>query len=105
METYGSLGKEEKVDFILEQMRLTLAKKDFIRAFIIARKARPLVVYVLCPVCLCACVPVHEASVGRCLPVHLCLSLSCARSRTPVPLSLPLPTSNPTNPKHPACPL
>ena len=39
VETYGSLGKEEKVDFILEQLRLTLAKKDFIRTFIIARKA------------------------------------------------------------------
>lgn len=38
METYGSLGKEEKVDFILEQIRLTMAKKDFIRTFIIARK-------------------------------------------------------------------
>lgn len=38
METYGSLGKEEKVEFILEQLRLTLAKKDFIRTFIIARK-------------------------------------------------------------------
>ena len=40
METYGSLGKEEKVDFILEQIRLTMAKKDFIRTFIIARKVR-----------------------------------------------------------------
>jgi 26S proteasome regulatory subunit N5 len=47
VETYGSLGKEEKVDFILEQIRLTLAKKDFIRTFIIAKKVRPAGVCVL----------------------------------------------------------
>lgn len=38
VETYGSLDKQEKLDFILEQIRLTLAKKDFIRTFIIAKK-------------------------------------------------------------------
>lgn len=38
VETYGSLGKQEKLDFILEQIRLTLAKKDFIRTFIISKK-------------------------------------------------------------------
>ena len=42
METYGSLDKKEKLEFILEQIRLTLAKKDFIRAFIMARKVRSL---------------------------------------------------------------
>ena len=38
VETYGSLSKKEKVEFILEQMRLTLAKKDFIRAHIVSGK-------------------------------------------------------------------
>lgn len=38
VETYGSLSKREKVEFILEQMRLTLAKKDFVRAAIVAGK-------------------------------------------------------------------
>ena len=38
METYGSLSKKEKVEFILEQMRLTLGKKDFVRAAIVAGK-------------------------------------------------------------------
>lgn len=38
VETYGSLDKKEKVDFILEQIRLTLAKKDFIRCYIISKK-------------------------------------------------------------------
>merc|ERR1712232_884201 len=35
VETYGSLSKREKVEFILEQMRLTLAKKDYIRSHIV----------------------------------------------------------------------
>lgn len=38
VETYGSLSKREKVEFILEQMRLTLGKKDFVRAAIVAGK-------------------------------------------------------------------
>ena len=37
-ETDGSLSKKEKVEFILEQMRLTLGKKDFVRAAIVAGK-------------------------------------------------------------------
>lgn len=38
VETYGSMEKKEKVEFILEQMRLCLAKKDFIRTQIISKK-------------------------------------------------------------------
>mmetsp|Transcript_46583 Transcript_46583/g.68838 ORF Transcript_46583/g.68838 Transcript_46583/m.68838 type:complete len:461 (+) Transcript_46583:106-1488(+) len=38
VETYGALSKREKVEFILEQMRLTLAKKDYIRAAIVSGK-------------------------------------------------------------------
>ncbi|KAL2911978.1 proteasome regulatory particle subunit [Polyrhizophydium stewartii] len=38
VETYGSMEKREKTDFILEQMRLCLAKKDYIRASVISRK-------------------------------------------------------------------
>lgn len=38
METFGSMEKREKTDFILEQMRLTLAKKDYTRMQIISRK-------------------------------------------------------------------
>lgn len=38
VETYGSLSKREKIEFILEQMRLTLGKKDFVRAAIVAGK-------------------------------------------------------------------
>jgi len=38
VETYGSLSKREKVEFILEQMRLTLAKQDYVRAAIVAGK-------------------------------------------------------------------
>jgi len=40
VETYGSISKKEKVEFILEQMRLTLAKKDFIRAHIVSNKVQ-----------------------------------------------------------------
>ncbi|CAG8460814.1 6419_t:CDS:10 [Diversispora eburnea] len=35
VETFGSMEKREKTDFILEQMRLTLAKKDYTRMQII----------------------------------------------------------------------
>ena len=38
METYGALDKKEKTDFILEQVRLTLLKKDYVRALIQSRK-------------------------------------------------------------------
>ena len=38
VETYGSLSKKEKVEFILEQLRLTLAKQDYVRAAIVAGK-------------------------------------------------------------------
>ena len=38
VETYGSLSKREKVEYILEQMRLTLAKKDYVRSAIVAGK-------------------------------------------------------------------
>lgn len=38
VETYGSLSKREKVDFILEQIRLTLGKKDYVRADILSNK-------------------------------------------------------------------
>lgn len=38
VETYGSIPKREKTEFILEQMRLTLAKKDYIRAAIVSNK-------------------------------------------------------------------
>lgn len=38
VETYGSLSKREKIEFILEQMRLTLAKKDYVRTSIVSGK-------------------------------------------------------------------
>jgi 26S proteasome regulatory subunit N5 len=38
VETYGSMEKREKIDFLLEQMRICLLKKDFIRTQIISRK-------------------------------------------------------------------
>mmetsp|Transcript_34304 Transcript_34304/g.79322 ORF Transcript_34304/g.79322 Transcript_34304/m.79322 type:complete len:344 (-) Transcript_34304:659-1690(-) len=38
VETYGSIPKRGKIDFILEQMRLTLLKGDFVRAAIVANK-------------------------------------------------------------------
>lgn len=38
VETFGSMKKKEKTDFILEQMRLCLLKKDFVRTQIISRK-------------------------------------------------------------------
>ncbi|KAF1800952.1 PCI domain-containing protein [Mucor lusitanicus] len=38
VETFGSMDKREKVDFILEQMRLCLAKSDYIRTQIISKK-------------------------------------------------------------------
>lgn len=38
VETYGAMTKLEKCEFILEQVRLTLAKGDFIRAYILSKK-------------------------------------------------------------------
>lgn len=38
VETFGSMEKKEKVEFILEQMRLCLAKLDFTRTQIISKK-------------------------------------------------------------------
>lgn len=40
VETYGSLSKFEKVDFILEQIRLVIGKQDWVRAIIVAKKVR-----------------------------------------------------------------
>ncbi|TPP66385.1 26S proteasome non-ATPase regulatory subunit [Fasciola gigantica] len=41
VETFGSMEKKEKVEFMLEQIRLGLAKKDYIRTQIISRKISP----------------------------------------------------------------
>ncbi|KAJ2716911.1 proteasome regulatory particle subunit [Coemansia spiralis] len=41
VETYGSMDRREKTDFILEQMRLCLAQRDYIRMAIIGRKINP----------------------------------------------------------------
>ncbi|KAJ2804276.1 proteasome regulatory particle subunit [Coemansia guatemalensis] len=41
VETYGSMERREKTDFILEQMRLCLAKRDYIRMAIISHKINP----------------------------------------------------------------
>lgn len=38
VETYGSMERREKVELILEQMRLCLAKKDYVRTQIISKK-------------------------------------------------------------------
>lgn len=38
VETYGTMEKREKVELILEQMRLCLAKQDIVRSQIIAKK-------------------------------------------------------------------
>lgn len=38
VETFGSMDKREKTDFILEQMRLCLAKLDYQRVLIISKK-------------------------------------------------------------------
>lgn len=38
VETYGALSKKEKAEYILEQIRLNLLKKDYIRALIASRK-------------------------------------------------------------------
>jgi len=38
VETYGSMDKEEKVEYILEQVRLCLDKGDFVRGAIVSKK-------------------------------------------------------------------
>lgn len=38
VETFGSMDKREKVEFILEQMRLCLANHDYVRTQIISKK-------------------------------------------------------------------
>merc|ERR1712212_587235 len=38
VETYGTMARKEKVEFILEQMRLTIAADDCVRAGIISKK-------------------------------------------------------------------
>ena len=38
VETYGALSKKEKIEYLLEQMRVTLAKGDYIRAAIVSNK-------------------------------------------------------------------
>lgn len=38
VETYGSMEKREKIEFLLEQMRICLLKNDYIRTQIISRK-------------------------------------------------------------------
>lgn len=41
VETIGSMEAAEKIDFILEQMRLVLDNNDFVRAMIISKKITP----------------------------------------------------------------
>lgn len=41
VETFGSMNNKEKTEFMLEQMRLCLRKKDYIRMQIISRKILP----------------------------------------------------------------
>ena len=38
VETYGSLTRQQKAEYILDQMRLNLLKRDYIRALIHSRK-------------------------------------------------------------------
>jgi len=41
VETVGSMEAKEKADFLMEQIRLCLAKKDYVRTEIIAKKVNP----------------------------------------------------------------
>jgi 26S proteasome regulatory subunit N5 len=41
VETFGTMKKKEKTEYILEQMRLCLLKKDFVRTQIISKKIHP----------------------------------------------------------------
>lgn len=38
VETFGSMDKREKTDFLLEQLRLLIAKNDFVRAQLVSNK-------------------------------------------------------------------
>ncbi len=38
VETYGSMDKREKLEFILYQMKIMLKRKDYVRFFIISKK-------------------------------------------------------------------
>lgn len=38
VETYGSMDKREKIEFILYQMRIMVKKQDFVRLYIISKK-------------------------------------------------------------------
>ena len=40
VETFGALSKREKIDFILEQVRLTILKGDWVRVLIVAKKVQ-----------------------------------------------------------------
>jgi len=40
VETYGGMNKREKNEFLLEQVRLTLGKRDYIRASILSKKVQ-----------------------------------------------------------------
>jgi 26S proteasome regulatory subunit N5 len=41
VETFSTMKPKEKTNFILEQMRLCLLKRDFVRAQIMSRKIAP----------------------------------------------------------------
>jgi len=41
VETFGAMERREKTEYILEQMRLVLLKKDFVRTQIISKKLNP----------------------------------------------------------------
>lgn len=41
VETYGSMDKREKLEFILYQMNIMIKKKDYVRLLVISRKIKP----------------------------------------------------------------
>merc|ERR1719394_1142717 len=41
VESFGAMERREKTEYILNQMRLVLAKKDFVRTQIISKKLNP----------------------------------------------------------------
>jgi 26S proteasome regulatory subunit N5 len=41
VETFGAMAKTEKIDFILEQVRVCLARGDYVRARILSKKVAP----------------------------------------------------------------
>ena len=38
VETYGSMNRREKLEFILYQMKIMLKKEDYVRLYIISKK-------------------------------------------------------------------